>query len=93
MSIGRELKVEYNFDWDDKNFIMALSQSVVKLTPEDKIPEPDRILRYKQSGEITDNYKDKPGRSWEELHPEIPQELMIEMMKEDMEDLDGVSIE
>jgi len=70
-----------------------MNQSIVKLTSEDKIPEPDRKLRYNADGTINVNHLNVPGAPATDLHPGIPQSLMLEMMREDMEDLDGLSEE
>lgn len=90
--VRRTLLTTFSCPQGIADFILRLNQSVVKLEDEDQIPEPDRIIRYLPSGRLTVNYLGKPGASWETLHPEIPQDLMLQMMYEDMEDLDGVPL-
>ena len=75
------------------NMFRQLNQSVVKLGKEDLLTEPERLILIDSKGGPNVNHKNKPGKSWKELHPEIPQELRIELMRRDMEDLDKVSIE
>ena len=70
-----------------------LNQSVVKLGKEDLLIEPERLILIDSKGGPNVNHKNKHGKSWKELYPETPQELMIELMRRDMVDLDKVSIE
>ena len=68
-------------------------KSVPQLREVDEMPEPDRVLRYNSRGEVNVNYLGRPGLTAAQLHPEIPRDLMVGMMYEDMADLDGVPLE
>jgi hypothetical protein len=89
----KELTERLNLPKDISKKLSFLNKSIVRLTEHDEIREPDRLLRYLPDGSISVNYLNKPGLSAQILHPEIPQELMLQLMKEDMEDLDDCSDE
>lgn len=70
--------------------IARLNKSLIKLPKELLIAEPDAIPLHGIDGSPSLNRKSK--LTPEQLHPDIPADLMISMMYADMEDLDGVPL-
>jgi hypothetical protein len=92
MAISHELRDEYKYESEDVNFITALNQSIVKLCNEDRIEEPDRVLRFNRNGSINENWLGKSGSPAESLHPGLSQRDMISSMRKGMfGDLDDVN--
>lgn len=92
-SLRNSLRNDLNLpkDWLDR--IMLINRSLVELPSKEEqlVEEPDAKIRYNADSTISKQYLNVPGP-----HPHsdipIPDDLMITMMKEDMEDLDGVPI-
>lgn len=56
--LHKVLTEELGFPISEANWIKELNKSPVKLTKEDKIPEPDRAIIFDTKGVLTDNAKD-----------------------------------
>jgi hypothetical protein len=56
--LHKVLTEELGFPISEANWIKELNKSPVKLTKEDKIPEPDRAIIFDTKGVLTDNSKD-----------------------------------
>jgi hypothetical protein len=85
------LKEKYQLPGVILDRLNEMQRSVPNILPGDLPGDQDGHLLVTFDGRIVKHHEERKSKPYSELAPpDIPQDLMIEMMYEDMEDLDGV---